>query len=126
MKIRIKGDSIRFRLTKTEVEELCNKGRIEEVTHFKSNTFTYAVQQSQAEGLSASMKANTITLYINEAQLQGWDTDNTVGFENVEKLDSNTGLSLLLEKDFVCLDQRLEDQSDNYPNPKMQTHQGNL
>jgi len=126
MKIRIKGDSIRFRLTKTEVEELCNKGRIEEVTHFKSNTFTYAVQQSQAEGLSASMKANTITLYINEAQLQGWDTDNTVGFENVEKLDSNTELSLLLEKDFVCLDQRLEDQSDNYPNPKMQTHQGNL
>jgi hypothetical protein len=24
----------------------------------------------------------------------------------------------LLEKDFACLDNTLEDQSDNYPNPK--------
>jgi len=26
-------------------------------------------------------------------------------------------LHLLLEKDFVCLDNTAEDQSDNYPNP---------
>jgi hypothetical protein len=26
-------------------------------------------------------------------------------------------LFLLVEKDFVCLDNTVEDQSDNYPNP---------
>jgi hypothetical protein len=26
-------------------------------------------------------------------------------------------LFLLIEKDFVCLDNTFEDQSDNYPNP---------
>jgi hypothetical protein len=25
-----------------------------------------------------------------------------------------------LEKDFTCLENRAEDQSDNYPNPKLQ------
>jgi len=35
-----------------------------------------------------------------------------VGFEN-----HDAGLHLLVEKDFVCLDEVNEDQSDNYPNP---------
>ena len=37
-----------------------------------------------------------------------------VGFE--EKGDP---LYLLVEKDFTCLDQVEEDQSDNYPNPQL-------
>jgi len=35
-----------------------------------------------------------------------------VGFENADGK-----LHLLVEKDFVCLDEVAEDQSDNYPNP---------
>jgi hypothetical protein len=29
---------------------------------------------------------------------------------------------LLVEKDFVCLDNTIEDQSDNYPNPLAEFH----
>ena len=39
MKIRIKGDSIRFRLTRTEVETLCKNGYYEEVTHLNGAFF---------------------------------------------------------------------------------------
>jgi hypothetical protein len=39
------------------------------------------------------------------------DTER-IGFEN-----NYGGLFLLVEKDFTCLDEVAEDQSDNYPNP---------
>ncbi|MBT8283427.1 MAG: hypothetical protein KJO86_06785 [Muriicola sp.] len=121
MKIRIKGDSVRFRLTKTEVEELCSKGTIEEVTHFKNKSFVYAVKRTTKEGIYTTFEQDAITLHVDERLLDGWNHNDKVGFDYVEKIDSETTLSLLLEKDFVCLDERLEDQSDNYPNPKMES-----
>jgi hypothetical protein len=41
-----------------------------------------------------------------------WDSTDRVGFEYQDK-----DLFLLVEKDFKCLDNVAEDQSDNYPNP---------
>ncbi|WP_297764906.1 hypothetical protein [uncultured Muriicola sp.] len=120
MKIRIKGDSIRFRLTKTEVETLCKKGYIEEITHIGDQVFKYAVQSKKMESLEANYKDHTILINISDQKIKGWDSNETVGFETTVALDNNS-LHLLLEKDFVCLDERIEDQSDNYPNPKMLT-----
>lgn len=39
MKIRIKGNSIRYRLTKTEVETFSKVGFYEEKTEFKDHIF---------------------------------------------------------------------------------------
>lgn len=119
MKIRIKGDSIRFRLTKSEVATLCAKGYIEETTHLGPHPFTYAVQRKNIASMEASFKGNTILLCVSEQKISGWDTNETVGFENSISTGNGSSLNLLLEKDFVCLDERIEDQSDNYPNPKM-------
>jgi hypothetical protein len=44
------------------------------------------------------------------------DTD-VIGFDNTIDMDNGRKLFLLIEKDFVCLDHTLEDQSDNYENP---------
>ncbi len=121
MKIRIKGDSIRFRLTKSEVEILCKKGYIEEITHFGDQVFKYAVQSKKMESLEASYKDHTILISISDQIILGWDVNETVGFDNSISVDASKTLHLLIEKDFVCLDERIEDQSDNYPNPKMLT-----
>lgn len=43
-----------------------------------------------------------------------------VGFYHTQTLDDGQKLNLTLEKDFVCLDERSEDQSDNYPNPRLE------
>ena len=120
MKIRIKGDSIRFRLTRTEVEALCKNGYFEEVTHLKGAFFSYAVRTAESAGMTARFKDNGITLYIDNGLVDGWESNDRVGFEHVEETSGTSQLHLLLEKDFVCLDRRLEDQSDNYPNPKLQ------
>ena len=60
-------------------------------------------------------------VHISDQLILGWDVNETVGFENSISVADDTSLHLLLEKDFVCLDERIEDQSDNYPNPKMLT-----
>ena len=118
MKIRIKGNSIRYRLTKTEVEAFCSTGHIAEQTEFNSNSFTYELKaKTGISQLEANFTNNTITLYLPENQRHNWHTNTKVGFENRMTLAAGKELSLLVEKDFVCLDVRDEDESDNYPNP---------
>lgn len=118
MKLRIKGNSIRIRLTKSEVSLLANTGYLEEQTDFGNNTFTYALRAvDAAETLSASMEANTITMFVPTSFTRDWPENSVVGINASMPVTDNSSLYLLLEKDFVCLDETTEDQSDNYENP---------
>lgn len=119
MKIRIRGNSLRFRLTKPEVETLCTKGVVAESAEIGSSKLNYLVKlSSKHDQLHAAFDANTITLFAPASQLESWNLNEVVGFEYTMPLDSREGLDLLLEKDFTCLTPRAEDESDNYPNPK--------
>ena len=119
MKIRIKGNSIRYRLTKTEVAQLGRTGQLEESTIFPGgHRFHYRLERSAGlEELSVSFNEGTITLLIPGAMVDEWVNTDIVGFNQVIPLDNGDVLRLLIEKDFVCLDHTEEDQSDNYPNP---------
>jgi hypothetical protein len=119
MKIRIQSSSIRFRLSKTDVEQLTDEGRIEEHTPFESSVFSYAVQQSQdVDQLTASFENNKITLLVPAVYVEDWAINTIVGFDAKMQVGTGETLFLLLEKDFKCLDLAGEDQSDNYENPK--------
>ena len=118
MKLRIKGNSLRIRLTKTEVSTLAATGYLEEQTRFADSKFVYALQQVfSGNELSAAFDGNKITMFIPAALLKDWPENNLVGFDANMPLGDNRSLYLLLEKDFVCLDDTTEDQSDNYENP---------
>lgn len=112
MKIRIKGNSLRYRLTKSDVEQFAGIGYMEEHIRFGKQTLTYALQRYAGEQLSAIFGNDKITLYMPAAFSEEWISTDKVGFE-----DNHDGLFLLVEKDFKCLDNVAEDQSDNYPNP---------
>lgn len=117
MKIRIKGNSIRIRLTKTEVDHFGRNGYLEEYTEFVDHKLIYALQRENVAELSAKMDGNKIIMQVPEGIAHQWTTTDEVGFQNNFNLGNNKQLFLLLEKDFVCLDNTFEDQSDNYPNP---------
>ena len=118
MKIRIKGNSIRIRLTQTEVKNFADIGYIEEATEFIDNKLFYALAASPSVSeLSAQMVDNKITLLVPENIAQNWITTDLVGFENKFDIGGGKKLFLLVEKDFVCLDNTFEDQSDMFPNP---------
>ncbi|REC45476.1 DUF7009 family protein [Chryseobacterium pennipullorum] len=114
MKIRIKDNSIRFRLTQSEVSELNEKGIVSSVTQFVDRPFIYMIERVNDDVLSAAFIENRMVMRIPEAMVNALVSTDTVGFEG------QTGLvKLLVEKDFVCIDNTMEDQSDNYPNPNL-------
>jgi len=118
MKLRIKGNSIRVRLSKPEVEELVSGSLLQDSTNFGNNSFGYAVQPvKNGEFLTAGYDKNIITLYVPEALLKEWSTNSVVGFKSKMPLENSGDLHLLLEKDFKCLDETIDDQSDLYDNP---------
>jgi len=114
MKIRIKGNSIRYRLSKTDVDVFIKTGSLEETVDFGSQKLIYALKKTLELTLSASFEQNIITLNMPQVMADEWDTTETVGFNGVDGK-----LSLLIEKDFQCLDNVAEDQADNYPNPAL-------
>ena len=112
MKIRIKGNSLRYRLSKTDINTLAEKGYLAEYTDFGPVKFAYAITKADVPHLSATFHEHTITLQMPADMLSQWCNTDVIGFEY-----NDNGMYLLAEKDFQCLDNVAEDQSDNYPNP---------
>lgn len=121
MKIRIKGNSIRYRLTQTEVKTLAETGYLSEETCFgpeASQKFFYTLEaKTGIDGLRAAFDGGTISLFIPAEAARTWFEEDRVGFAGGEEVAPGITLHLLLEKDFACLDDSQEDQSDNFPNP---------
>jgi Family of unknown function (DUF7009) len=118
MKIRIKGNSIRYRLTQTEVTTFCRTGYFSDRTEFQNGIFKYELRAKEGiDKLEAEYKKDTITLYLPVKDKDIWGNSEQVGFQNIIGNGHGQELFLLVEKDFVCLDDTAEDQSDNYPNP---------
>lgn len=120
MKIRITHTSLRYRLTRPEVERFAVDGMIAETLNIGDAALTYILQSQPVDQLSATFKNNTITLTVPQTLATEWTSTEKVGFNN----QNPNGLFILVEKDFKCLDNVTEDQSDNYPNPlaKNQAH----
>lgn len=112
MKIRIKNNGLRYRLTRSEVEAFAHDGFFKEKVQIGDDALTYLLQRATTAELSASFKNNIITMLVPENVADEWTGTDLVGFEH-----KTAKLHLLVEKDFTCLDQVDEDQSDNYPNP---------
>lgn len=112
MKIRIKGNSLRYRLTKSDMYRLSQDGYLEDKTNFGKRELIYVIQKTSKTELSAFFNDNVICLQIPGTMIVELASTDCVGFEGNEG-----DLYLLVEKDFTCLDNVQEDQSDNYPNP---------
>ena len=127
MKLRIRGDSIRLRLTRHEVEELSWAGRVEQTLHFgplPRQALVYAVQFGAAEVLSGEFRpgdggASRLVITIPEPAGRAWCGGGAVGLSSEQPLGPAGGtLRLLIEKDFACLDRRPgAEDADAYPNP---------
>ncbi len=118
MKLRIKGDSIRYRLSISDLNTFAEKGYLEERTHVGNMVFIYALLKSDDDAeLTAKLDNNKIFLYMPASWVPEWVETNKVGYDNRLSLPNGGELYLLIEKDFKCLDETTEDQSDNFDNP---------
>jgi len=118
MKIRIKGNSIRIRLTRTEVARFGEAGLLEEKTEFGHSEFKYVLKNVPGPGeLSAEFTSGTMIVIVPEHITREWVSTDIIGFEHNMDLGNGKQLFLLIEKDFKCLDKTSEDQSDNFEHP---------
>jgi hypothetical protein len=118
MKIRIRGNSVRIRLSKSEVTRFAKEGYVEERTEFVNSALVYVVKSSEEATLSAGFANGSITLYVPATMLQQWASTDLVGLDYNMPLPDGKYLYLLIEKDFKCIDAAItEDQSDMYENP---------
>ena len=122
MKLRIRGNSLRFRLGRSEVEDLGRTGRIEETVNFAplaENDFCYTLEKTSANEFFGTFAEGRITVSVPEPIIDSWVSSDQVSIEGRQKLDEHIDLKFLIEKDFVCLNAHNdEDQSDRYPHPK--------
>lgn len=119
MKLRIKGDSVRLRLTQTEVAALARNGRVEDRVRFGSGaSLRYCISaDDRLDALGASFDGATIEVRVPAAALRQWCNNDDVTLSGVQR-QASVELSVVVEKDFACLKPReAEDESDNFPHP---------
>jgi len=112
MKIRIRSNSLRYRLTRSEVEQFAIEGVFKEKVTIGEESLVYVLQRTAEPDIRATLHRNLITLLVPEMVADEWTRTEKVGFNT-----KDGSLHILVEKDFTCLDNVEEDQSDNYPNP---------
>jgi hypothetical protein len=116
MKLRIRGNSVRLRLTKSEVAEFAEFRLVENKTEFGSNQiFTYTLKSADsAENLQANFENGQLEIIIPGNVANNWINTQEAGISGETDF-----VKILIEKDFACLTAREgEDESDNFPHPK--------
>jgi hypothetical protein len=120
MKLRIKGNSIRLRLTQSEVEELNKKGHVEDLVNFGDGVkFIYEIKKADLNKniLEPVCKANKISVLVCQDQISQWAQTNKVTIkENYINSDGDEVI-VMIEKDVKCGSPRDEDESDRFPHP---------
>jgi len=118
MKIRIKGNSLRLRLSQAEVknmEELCT---VEDRIDFGGSQLTYRLTVNNTNSTAVSFENNVIQVKVSQSTISKWLAEDQVGFSDDIQLSGNESLKILVEKDFQCLTVREgEDESDLFQNP---------
>jgi hypothetical protein len=125
MKLRITGNTLRVRVSRSEVARLLAGDRLEETIHFTPEPvakFTYALQRDHSLSRpTVQYTENRVAILIPAEEMNAWGTTDQVGIAEEISLGNLGSLGLLIEKDFACLDRSEEDNEDTFPNPNAGT-----
>ena len=122
MKLRIRGNTIRLRLTQSEVKTFGKTGEVLDEIGMgpdPSDKLSYGLSVSDETGsVQAMFTGHRITVAVPRNMALDWVYGDDVGFSGEQAANGSGNLSILVEKDFECLKKRPgEDESDSFPNP---------
>ncbi len=121
MKLRIRENTLRFRLGRSEVETFDQTGAIGDNVRFGlgKNDFGYVLEKTPDSNFSASFADGIIVVRVPASDANTWASSDEVSLAGTYLTDEHSEIRILIEKDFVCLNAHNdEDQSDRYPHPK--------
>jgi hypothetical protein len=121
MKLRIRGDSVRLRLKRGEVEQITSGQSVEETTRFPDSVLTYRLDVHEEDDISAIFHDGSVVVRLPESKVRDWAGSDEVSLYSEQTLSDKHSLSLLIEKDFSCLEpghhRDCEDDEDTFPHP---------
>lgn len=120
MKLRIRGNSVRLRLTRDETARLAETGLVEETVEFPSSRrFVYALETDEKAALvSADFEADRLCVRLPAREAERWINSAQTGIAADAPGGPDRRLKILVEKDFACLKRRAGDEDrDAFPNP---------
>jgi hypothetical protein len=113
MKLRFHANTLRLRLSQSDIARLAETGRVEERVMFApGRTLAYVIETGETEDVGASFEDGTIRVTMAPAAARRWMEGREVGIES-----SSGPLRVLVEKDFQCLHGDAEKDGDAFPNP---------
>jgi hypothetical protein len=119
MKLRILGDTLRLRLSQSDVQTLVADGGVEHVVHFGGRALTYAIVLGDGDDLAARYEGDRIVVEVPRRRGEAWASSAEVGMSAEQALDDGGALALLVEKDFKCLAPREGEAAyDGFPHPQ--------
>jgi hypothetical protein len=104
-----------------EVDTLRDEGIVAARTDFPGGrSFRYLLESSPASVNPAAFFSDSeIIVRVPETTVLAWASSEQVAIRGEQVLDDGDKLMILVEKDFVCLTGRDdEDESDMYPHPE--------
>ncbi len=119
MKLRTRGNSLRFRLTRTEVARLAQGEAVTDRVEFGGGAaLSYSVAGSADGEVRATLEGTHVRVTAPAGLVAKWAGSEDVGFEAVQALEDGKSLKILVEKDWTCLTKRDgEEDLDTYPHP---------
>lgn len=121
MKLRIRANSLRLRITRPELDRLIREGRIEETIFFApddGSRLAYSLEHTAAASVpTVRFVPPSLEVRIPTSQAQQWSLGEDVGIHATIDLGPKGSLDLLVEKDFACLHGSDEENRDAFPNP---------
>ncbi|MBI1357473.1 MAG: hypothetical protein GC160_24290 [Acidobacteria bacterium] len=118
MKLRLKGDTIRLRLTQGEVARLMAEGCVEESTRVGSSALRYGLRRDpDLTVLEADFRDGCIEVRVPAAQASRWGESGEEGIREAVRSRDGSVTKVLIEKDFACLKPRGGEDEDCFPNP---------
>ena len=107
MKLRMHGNSLRFRLSPSEVATLASEGKLEEsvqITPAASDLFIYVLETSaQCQEVRAWRCDCKLGVTLWEQLVRSWAASDQVGIEQTQPIGAGAHLHIAVEKDFDCL-----------------------
>lgn len=120
MKLRIRDNSIRLRLSQSEVDAVENDGIVSASVPFAGGTsLTYCVESTPAcVDPVANLTNNELSVRLPKSWVDRWASSDEVSLQSEQQLEHGEKLKILVEKDFACLAPREgEDETDMFPHP---------
>jgi hypothetical protein len=100
MKLWIRGNSLRLRVSKTELAKIAATGKAEDSVRFSSEQgLRYGIEVRPAGALTAAFSGDAILVMLPKPRLDLWLRPDEVSVEGSQPIGGGKILQVVLEKD---------------------------